>query len=148
VKPEKIKPPVYVLFCLLVIVLLVLLFPEMKILGLPFLLTGIIFILLGVGLNLWAWAYFNRAGTPENYEKPTFLVKEGPYQFSRNPMHLGGILLVAGISLITGNVLTLVAPVILCVILRVIFIPFEEKMMEDIFAREFLDYKESVRRWL
>lgn len=147
-KLEKIKPPVYLLFCLVLIAVLAFVFPQMRILGLPSVICGIMMVLSGIGLNIWAWLFFKRAGTPEDYAEPTALVKDGPYRFSRNPMHVGGILLVLGVSLMTGNVVTLIAPVILYVIMRVVFVPFEERMMEDIFGNEFLDYKKDVRRWI
>ena len=146
-KKLVIKPPALIMVSATLTVLACFIFPEGSIFGFPWNLLGIAVSAAGVGLNIHAWSYFQRAGTPENYDRPTALVAEGPYRYSRNPMLVGGILLVTGFWVLSGNIYSLISPFLFTLILVFYYIPFEEEMMEDIFGQEYKIYKNAVRRW-
>ncbi len=63
-------------------------------------------------------------------------------------MYLGFVVFLIGVSILSGNILALLCPALLFCILNWMFIPYEEEKMESTFHREYLDYKQSVRRWL
>jgi protein-S-isoprenylcysteine O-methyltransferase Ste14 len=115
-------------------------------------LAGAIAILLAVaGLVLAgaALATFQRAGTsPKPWAEPTALVTGGPYRFSRNPMYLALLLLLAGLALALGTLTpVLVLPVFIIAVDR-LFIRREERLLAGRFAAEFAAWRTRVRRWL
>lgn len=115
----------------------------------PYKYLGIILIIIGSWLNYRADQIFkNKQTTVKPYEKSTALIREGPFKFSRHPMYLGMALILLGVAFLLGSVTALIGPIIFIILMKIIFIPVEEKMMEQTFGQEYLDYKNRVRRWL
>ena len=86
--------------------------------------------------------------TPLNPSNATKLITDGIYKFSRNPMYLGLLLVLLGISIIinlTGGFFLI--PLFILYLNLFQIIP-EENAMVDLFKDEFLDYKKNVRRWI
>ncbi|MCK4532496.1 hypothetical protein KAU39_01815, partial [bacterium] len=53
-----------------------------------------------------------------------------------------------GIKIFSGGILFIfLIPVAFFIAMNIIFIPYEEKAMEETFGREYLNYKNRVRRW-
>ena len=147
---RKIKsiPPTYFYICFILNIALYFVLPKMRVIIFPYNFLGTIVIFFGVYFNIWAWFLFKKNNTPEKFEKSTCIVKEGLYRFTRNPMYLGMVLILLGLSICLGNLICLISPIIFLIIISLIFIPYEEKKMQDTFGQEYLDYKNSVRRWL
>src|SRR5512133_2546520 len=57
--------------------------------------------LLGVALAYWCVATFvvRGRGTPAPFDPPREFVAVGPYRYLRNPMYIGGALMLAGFGL-------------------------------------------------
>ena len=86
--------------------------------------------------------------TPLNPSNATKLITNGIYKFSRNPMYLGLLLVLVGISIIlslTGGFFFILLFILYINLFQII--P-EENAMVDLFKGEFLEYKENVRRWI
>ena len=86
--------------------------------------------------------------TPLNPSNATKLITDGIYKFSRNPMYLGLLLVLLGISIIlnlTGGIFLIPLFILYLNLFQVI--P-EENAMVDLFKDEFLEYKKNVRRWI
>ena len=86
--------------------------------------------------------------TPLNPSNATKLITDGIYKFSRNPMYLGLLLVLLGISIIinlTGGFFLI--PLFILYLNLFQIIP-EENAMVDLFKDEFLEYKKNVRRWI
>ena len=86
--------------------------------------------------------------TPLNPSNATKLITDGIYKFSRNPMYLGLLLVLVGISIIlnlTGGFLFILLFILYINLFQII--P-EENAMVDLFKDEFLEYKKNVRRWI
>lgn len=110
---------------------------------------GLLLIGAGIALNLAATSTLKNRQTPVEFnEFPTKLVDTGPFRYSRNPIYLGGIFLLIGVALSLGSLVSFVFPVLLFLILHFLYIPVEEKEMEQIFGNQFIDYKKKVRRWV
>ena len=78
----------------------------------------------------------------------TTFVRRGAYRWTRNPMYVGMTLIYVGICAITTALLALLLlPIPLLIIDRLV-IPMEERHMEQVFGRDYIDYKTRVRRWL
>ncbi len=110
---------------------------------------GIWLIVSGIALNLAASATLRNSQTPVDFRQiPAKLVETGPFRFSRNPIYLGGLILLIGVALLLGSLVSFVFPVLLFLILQFLYIPVEEKEMEHIFGNQYIDYKRKVRRWV
>ena len=81
-------------------------------------------------------------------KKNSALVVTGPYKFTRNPMYLGILVGLVGLSLVLGTYVGPAAIIAYFVLVNFVSIPYEEKKMEAQFGDEYLRYKRKVRRWI
>ncbi|MEW6267079.1 MAG: isoprenylcysteine carboxylmethyltransferase family protein [Thermodesulfobacteriota bacterium] len=145
---SKIRPPTYFFLSLLVMTGLHFIVPVIRVVPAPFNLFGLLLIIAGIGLNIWAWRLFQKAETPEcPTERPTRLILEGPFRFTRNPMYLGMLLSLAGLAVLLGTLTPwLVPPLFILKINR--FVSFEENVMAEVFGTSYLSYRKSIHRWI
>ncbi len=141
-------PPVYFFICIVGIVLLRLLVPKMNWIRFPFTLGGVPFVGGGAYWIGRAHRSLTQHATPVTFAPSTCIIEEGLYHHSRNPMYVGFVLFLIGCSILSGNILALLGPLIFFVVLDRMFVPYEEEKMENTFGKEYLDYKQRVRRWL
>ncbi len=73
---------------------------------------------------------------------------QGPYQFSRNPMYLGELVLWLGWVFFFGSVAVLIAFLLLVVLLNFQVVPREERELEAKFGDTYIRYKKRVPRWI
>ena len=94
---------------------------------------------------------FRRARTTVNPLTPqaaSSLVTTGIYRFTRNPMYLGMLLLLAGVAVFLGNVAALpLLPVFIGYINQFQIKP-EERALFTIFGSDFTAYRQKTRRWI
>lgn len=115
----------------------------------PFNLIGIVFILLGVFLMLWAGLQFKIYKTTIiPGMRVSYLITEGPFKFSRNPIYLADLVLLIGIAFLLRNPISFIFCILFIVILNIDLIRFEEKQLEKKFGKKYLEYKKRVRRWI
>ncbi|MBI4521397.1 MAG: isoprenylcysteine carboxylmethyltransferase family protein, partial [Gemmatimonadetes bacterium] len=100
-------------------------------------------------MNTWPSKHFDRLNTTvKPFEEPRELTTAGLFGFTRNPMYLGGVVLLAGLAIFLGSLSPWpVIPVFMWVIARR-FISAEEEILERRFGERYLEYKARVRRWL
>lgn len=148
-KKLPIKPPHIALMLLFLSWLAKRLFPQLKVISEPYNKIGIFVFAAGLSLTFWGFYSFKKNKTPIiPGQKPTFMVAEGPYKFTRNPMYLGVTITLLGASIYIGNLLSLLSPIIFFLIMNYYFVPFEERLMENLFGKKYLGYKKKVRRWV
>lgn len=145
----KFRPPRIAMVYLAIAVGLHVLSPQDIPLPLPFRLLGILSLVTGFALMMWAWSLFNVRKTPvcATGEASAFIQK-APYSFTRNPMYLGMVSMLCGVALLLGSVIAFLAPLAFFITINNAFIPFEEQNMERIFSDQYELYRERVRRWL
>lgn len=147
----KVPPLAFVLFIALLMWLvswavpqLGLAFPGRAVVVVALAVAGTITIVLGV-------ASFRLARTTLNPMKPessTSLVVSGVYKFTRNPMYLGVLLVLAGWAVFLSNLLaSLLLPAFVLYMNRFQIEP-EERALRSKFPEEFVAYECRVRRWL
>jgi len=103
----------------------------------------------GITLNLAASSTLRNSHTPVDFKQiPAKIVETGPFRYSRNPIYLGGLILLIGVAISLGSLVSFVFPVLLFLILQFLYIPVEEKEMEQIFGNHYIEYKRKVRRWI
>jgi protein-S-isoprenylcysteine O-methyltransferase Ste14 len=124
-------------------------FPVRVVLHPPVTWFGLLIIAAGLLLAFRCRALFlkNRT-TMSPYESPVVLVTTGPFRFSRNPAYLAMSVILFGSAVVTGTLAPFVFPVVFIVIIGVLFIPDEERRLEDVFGREYREYRQRVRRWV
>lgn len=146
--PPKILPPHY--FVAALVAMIGLGFTTAgSLLPAPWFLLGILPIVLGVGLAVWGSRLFAQAGTSIiPFTESTALVTSGAFVYSRNPMYTGMILALAGTALLLNNPLCWLVLIPFVLIIQLGFVRHEEKLMTQTFGQAYLDYKETVRRWI
>lgn len=103
----------------------------------------------GLSLMLWAWWQFKRSGTPVCHRhEPLKLVTSGAFRYSRNPMYLGLLLMLAGAGIGVGRWPMFLPAVGFILVMQFGFIPCEERWMAQIFGGEYLGYRARTRRWV
>jgi protein-S-isoprenylcysteine O-methyltransferase Ste14 len=107
--------------------------------------------LAGIALAVAGVVEFARRKTTVNPLRPeesSTVVSSGIYRFTRNPMYLGMLLLLAGWTLFLGNVAAALAlPFFLLWIQRFQIGP-EERILSASFGAAYASYCRSVRRWI
>jgi protein-S-isoprenylcysteine O-methyltransferase Ste14 len=87
-------------------------------------------------------------GTPAIFDPPREFVAAGPYKFVRNPMYIGGLILLAGFGLYQRSLAILLFAVGMFVLFHLYVVFIEEPGLEVRFGESYLDYKQSVNRWI
>jgi protein-S-isoprenylcysteine O-methyltransferase Ste14 len=146
---NQLLPPKYLNLFLVLAIGLHFLFPIVQIIVPPYTLLGLTVITLGIVLNIWSILVLRVKNTTISFNgKATRLVTTGPFQISRNPIYLGGVVLSLGIAITLGSLITFVFPLALLLILNHYYIPSEEVNLEDAFGESYREYKQRVRRWI
>lgn len=145
---KKILPPTYLLLSILIMLALHFLLPVRKIIPSPYRYLGIVPMIIGILLNIWSDQIFKKVKTTvKPFEQSSRLVAQGPYRFSRHPMYLGMILILAGLAALLGTITpVIIVPAFFWVSMK--FINIEEKAMKETFGDAYLEYKKRVRRWI
>ena len=111
--PKKIFPPIYALALLLLSIGLGKYLPVLEIIPPSFAAVGIVVIAVGSLLNLWAFFLFwTHRTTLKPYGEPSALMKSGIFRVTRNPIYLGVVLILFGVSIRAGSLSAFVSPAI------------------------------------
>lgn len=105
---------------------------------------GIIFLLSGLALAVWARIYLSRNwGMPMSLRENHELVTTGPYAYVRHPIYSGFLLAMLGSALADG------IPWLIVFIFLFIYFTYsakvEEKMMADLFPDQYPEYKKHTK---
>jgi protein-S-isoprenylcysteine O-methyltransferase Ste14 len=146
---SKIMPPTYLFITLCIMLALHFVLPITRIVYFPWILTGCIPLILGIILNLIADKEFKRHETTvKPNETSSALIDHGVFRLSRNPMYLGMMLILSGVAILLGSLTPFFMVVVFVVFIDIVFIRLEEKMMEEAFTSDWLQYQRKVRRWI
>ncbi len=146
---KQMEPPAWLFVSLIAMLGLHFLLPVIRVIPTAYKYLGILPILGGVAVSIWAEQLFKRAKTAvKPSETPTSLIVEGPFRFSRHPMYLGMSAVLAGVAAVLGTLTPwLVVPVFVGGMEK-LFIRSEEKAMHEAFGESYRKYSKTVRRWL
>jgi protein-S-isoprenylcysteine O-methyltransferase Ste14 len=123
--------------------------PQFNLIRPPFsCLAGVPLCILGSVFMLSSVFFLKKQHTTFHFVKSTTLVVRGTYHLSRNPIYLGMLIFLLGLSAVFGNVVAPVSVLFLFCVIDFMFIPYEEEKMEIELGQPYLDYKSRVRRWL
>jgi protein-S-isoprenylcysteine O-methyltransferase Ste14 len=111
--------------------------------------AGIGLALAGFAFMGWGHGRFKSIGNNiPTWLPATQLVTGGAYRFSRNPMYVGFVAILAGLGLAAGNLSMLLFALPMFLYLDRFVIPREERYLERRFGADYLAYRNKVRRWL
>ena len=115
-----------------------------NILALVFLIIAIIMIVLSINK-------FKKNRTTISPLRPnntSSLITSGIYNYTRNPMYLGLLLILISTALFIKNFISfLIIPLFVIFINKNQILP-EEQILENIFGEEYRNYKKKVKRWI
>ncbi|RLC65926.1 MAG: hypothetical protein DRH97_07330 [Chloroflexi bacterium] len=119
----------------------------------PYNFVGIPLIPVGMLLIIWAnyaLLWIGRIGFKdrEPMQRPSSLVLDGPYRFTRNPIYFGCLLIMLGLVIVWSSIVTALLLIVVYVIFRFVFIRREEIILEEEFGEEYREFKKRVRRWV
>jgi protein-S-isoprenylcysteine O-methyltransferase Ste14 len=79
---------------------------------------------------------------------PPYLLNDGPYTFTRNPMYVSALAIWLGWTLFYGSVAVSVGLAVLWLVVTFLLVPSEERNLEARFGESYLRYKGEVPRWI
>ena len=147
----KIPPP---LVALLVAIAMWSVAPLAPLLELPPMVrqsAAIAIALAGGAFDIAGIVSFLRARTTVNPMKPhstTALVSSGVYRVTRNPMYVGLLFVLVSWAVFLSSPWTLLGPLAFCLYIGRFQIAPEERILSELFGKEYLAYTAKVRRWL
>jgi protein-S-isoprenylcysteine O-methyltransferase Ste14 len=114
------------------------------------LLPGIVLMIIGGLLCLVCVGIFivKGKGTPAVFDPPTEFVAIGPYKYVRNPMYIGGFILLVGFGLYHHSLSILIFFIVLLFLFHLFVVFVEEPQLEKRFGKSYIEYKNSVKRWI
>ena len=137
----KVMPPTYLFIFLLLSVAAHFICPIKQIVFAPYAYLGVLLIFAGSIVSIWSDNLFKKKSIPiKPHDNPAHFETSGPFHVSRNPMYLGMAMILLGTSLLLGSLITFIFPLIFVVLMDRVFITFEERNLEDIFKKEYLEY--------
>ncbi len=111
--------------------------------------SGIILLSIAGIIAASAFMVLHRQRTPFNpYKATTRVVQKGAFRFTRNPMYLSLVLLLAAIALLVNAFSFVIMTILFVVIISRGVIQPEEEYLEEKFGDEYRRYMDRVRRWL
>lgn len=146
---RRLMPPVYFLVTILLIAALHFSLPIATIIAAPWSYSGAVVIGAGFLLVIVAARQFQTHATAiRPFEESSALVTDGVYRFSRNPMYLGLIAILAGVAILLGTLNSFLPIPFFAFLIQQRFILREEAMLAGNFGDRYCDYRREVRRWI
>lgn len=114
--------------------------------------TGLFIGVIGVAMVAIGFVDLRSTGTTASAKDPseaTELVTKGLFRFTRNPMYLGGAVILLAFGIVLNDMVSAVVGVALYVyvITQVQIVP-EERALAKKFKKQYAAYCEGPRRWL
>ena len=146
---KKLMPTTYLLIAVILCVTLHFILPIKTIIPATWNLVGLIPFILGIWVNLAADRELKLAETTvKPFAESYALVKVGVYRFSRNPMYLGFIAILLGVSTLLRTLSPFFIVIAYAIFINTAFIRFEEHKLARLFGDEWHQYRSKVRKWI
>lgn len=97
----------------------------------------------------WKASFFKKYETPiRPFETSTYLIKDGLYRYSRNPIYLSMIIVLFGGAILLGSITPFFVIPVFILFIQKVFVEKEEKFLANIFGDEYIKYKKDIKRWV
>ena len=141
--------PLYVITIILITIISIILSATRFIPVITFTNMRLIFVLIGIlcfiiGITLWLKAVI--IDRLDAHIIKNELVTTGVYAYVRNPVYSAFMFVCTGVLLIYGNLVLLVLPIIYWGFMTVLMKLTEEKWLEDLYGKEYVQYRQRVNR--
>ncbi len=111
--------------------------------------AGLVLLALALALGSSALRTFTKIGTNPSPHQPSLkLATTGPYRFTRNPMYLGFVLILAALSLIFSLDWGIVLVPVLALLLHYGVVTREESYLTAKLGQPYRDFMSHTRRWI
>jgi protein-S-isoprenylcysteine O-methyltransferase Ste14 len=109
-----------------------------------------ILVVIGAGVQLWCILLFQiiGRGTPSPAYPPRTLVVKGPYTLCRNPMNVGELILLFGLSAWFASPLLLLYSIAVGISFHAFILMYEEPANLKRFGEDHAHYCKQVNRWI
>jgi protein-S-isoprenylcysteine O-methyltransferase Ste14 len=87
-------------------------------------------------------------GTPAPFDPPRRFVAAGPYRYVRNPMYVGGFLVLVGWALYRQSPSVLLLAAAWLGLAHLLVVGYEEPTLRGTFGLDYQRYLERVPRWI
>ncbi|MCC6323456.1 isoprenylcysteine carboxylmethyltransferase family protein [Candidatus Nomurabacteria bacterium] len=136
------------LFCVIIGLILEMIYP-LNISNIFYSNLGFIFMCVGTIFIYWAQStsstskkkFLANTNAPRNFAL-------GPYKYSRNPTHIGLLLVCFGFGFMIGSFFVIILTIFSFVITKLIFLPKEEGLLEKKYGEIYTKYKSAVKTWI
>jgi len=115
---------------------------KIEMLHLPMLILGVLLIIAGAAL----WIYAVPISKIDDGIRDNRLVTNGAYALVRNPIYSAIMIACTGVLLTTGNLWFMILPVLFWTFMTFLMKATEEKWLKDLYGREYEDYCRKVNR--
>lgn len=115
---------------------------NLKILYIPFIVTGVLFILLGI--IFWLSAIFQSKLWKQIINNK--LITTGIYAYVRNPVYSAFLMMCTGAILLANDLWLCVLPFVYWIFLTVLIKNTEEKWLTKVYGKQYIDYCKNVNR--
>lgn len=106
---------------------------------------GLLLFAAGMFLRCWAQRHFKYRVRSEGSRE---LAVTGPFAYCRNPVYIGNLLLLAGVVVLCELIWAVPFVVLWGSLVYALAVRFEEHRLTKRFGRDYLLYRDGVRRWL
>ena len=112
--------------------------------------VGLAVLAIGGAVVAWCIGTFvtQGHGTPALFDAPKRLVGAGPYRHVRNPMYIGGALLLLGLGMIQLSPSIVLFVPIWLLLFHLIVVAYEEKALRSRFSGAYEEYCRTTPRWI
>jgi protein-S-isoprenylcysteine O-methyltransferase Ste14 len=124
-------------------------YPNVLAISIPVIVLGVLLLIGGATLGVWTIYLLKTIGqgTPNPTLPPKVFVVRGPYRFSRNPMALGGLLIMLGEAALYYSPSLLGLAIMYGLVIYWYIVLFEEPVLRARFGKPYADYLERVPRF-
>ena len=113
------------------------------------LVLGMVLVAIATILVVGGARTFTRSGTNVDPRKPALkIIESGPYQYTRNPMYLGMVVLQFGLAFLFSLDWAILGGVVLWAVLHYGVVLREEAYLAGKFGGTYTDFTARTRRWL
>jgi len=110
---------------------------------------GLILFISSIAFAVWAkiamGKYWNQP-IVHDIKRQSKIIQSGPFRFSRNPIYVGVFLCFTGFFIVLKSPLIITLIILAIVIHRAVLT--EEKNLEKLFGKEYIEYKNKTPRYL
>ena len=146
---QKVLPPVWFFLSIILMIWLHFWLPVKQLLFPPLTYLGLVAIATGIGMVLFcAYLFRQKDTTIKPFQESSYLVREGIFNYSRNPIYLGMITVLIGLWIVLGSLTPLLIIPVFTWLIQEMFIKQSGKILLDQFGLKYQEYKATVRRWI